>query len=200
MKVSIIYLTSGNSRRFGSNKLLYPFLGKPMYQHLLDKLVRICSRHADWQIIVVSQHKEILRELEKWPLKTIYCPDSVKGISWTIKAGVSAADSSDACAFYVADQPYFTEKTAEEFLSYMERKESNLGCVSFQEDLGNPVWFSRKYFKELKELKGDQGGKKILMKYKHKVETYPVLNALELKDFDYLEEVHGTLEIIDENR
>lgn len=200
MKINIIYLASGNSRRFGSNKLLYSFLGKPMYQHLLEKLVHICNRHPDWQIIVVSQHKEILRQLKKWPLKTVYCPDSVKGISWSIKAGVSEADPSDACVFFVADQPYFTERTAEGFLNFMEQRKGNLGCVSFQDDLGNPVWFSRKYFQQLKELEGDQGGKKVLMKHKNQVEIYHVSDPLELKDFDYLEEVQRTLEIIDKNR
>ena len=35
MRVTILYLAAGNSRRFGENKLLYPLDGKAVYRHLL---------------------------------------------------------------------------------------------------------------------------------------------------------------------
>ena len=43
--IHIIYMAAGNSRRFGSNKLLYELDGKPMYRHLLDHLVEIKDRY-----------------------------------------------------------------------------------------------------------------------------------------------------------
>ena len=39
MKIALIMLAAGNSRRFGSNKLLYEIEGKPMYRHILEKLL-----------------------------------------------------------------------------------------------------------------------------------------------------------------
>ena len=39
MKIALIMLAAGNSRRFGSNKLLYEIEGKPMYRHILEKLM-----------------------------------------------------------------------------------------------------------------------------------------------------------------
>ena len=39
MKIALIMLAAGNSRRFGSNKLLYEIDGKPMYRHILEKLM-----------------------------------------------------------------------------------------------------------------------------------------------------------------
>ena len=38
MKIGIIMLAAGNSRRFGSNKLLYEIQGKPMFCYILDTL------------------------------------------------------------------------------------------------------------------------------------------------------------------
>ena len=43
--IHIIYMAAGNSRRFGSNKLFYELDGKPMYRHLLERLVEIKDRY-----------------------------------------------------------------------------------------------------------------------------------------------------------
>ena len=50
MKIALIYLAAGNSRRFGSNKLFYEIDGKPMYRHLLDRLVRIADRNQEYEM------------------------------------------------------------------------------------------------------------------------------------------------------
>ena len=38
MRIHFILLAAGNSRRFGSNKLLSVLNGKPMYRYLTDRL------------------------------------------------------------------------------------------------------------------------------------------------------------------
>ena len=38
MKIAMIMLAAGNSRRFGANKLLYEIAGIPMYRHVLEQL------------------------------------------------------------------------------------------------------------------------------------------------------------------
>ena len=112
MRVTILYLAAGNSRRFGENKLLYPLDGKAVYRHLLDRLAQIAGRHENWELLVVTQYERILEELaplvKAGRLQTMFSPDSEKGISYTIRAGIEAAEkqNADACACFVADQPY----------------------------------------------------------------------------------------------
>ena len=38
MKYSLIYLAAGNSRRFGKNKLLVEWNGRPLYEYGLNTL------------------------------------------------------------------------------------------------------------------------------------------------------------------
>lgn len=195
MRVTILYLAAGNSRRFGENKLLYPLDGKAMYRHLLDRLVRIARRHENWDLLVVTQHAKILEELapleEEQKLQRVYSPDSEKGISYTIRAGVEAArrQKADACACFVADQPYFKEETAECFLECMETAEAALGCVFCGGESGNPAWFSKPYFSELKALLGDHGGKKVLKQHWEAVVPFRIEVAQELKDLDRKEDL-----------
>ena len=47
--IHIIYMAAGNSRRFGSNKLLYELDGKPMNRHLLD--------HLELKIDIINQNQ-----------------------------------------------------------------------------------------------------------------------------------------------
>lgn len=96
--IHIIYMAAGNSRRFGSNKLFYELDGKPMYRHLLDHLAEIKNRYnkskSDSQTIditVVTRYREILDYCACIPdCHAVISPDSEKGISYTIKAGIMA--------------------------------------------------------------------------------------------------------------
>lgn len=137
--IHIIYMAAGNSRRFGSNKLFYELEGKPMYRHLLDRLIEIKDRYNNLEnirtnkhldsdemdtdtvidtyigtdidlskkaekktkntesssplidITVVTRYREILDYCSSIPdCRAVLSPDSEKGISYTIKAGIMA--------------------------------------------------------------------------------------------------------------
>ena len=78
----------------------------------------------------MTQYERILEELaplvKAGRLQTMFSPDSEKGISYTIRAGIEAAEkqNADACACFVADQPYLKEETAERFLESMEMQKA----------------------------------------------------------------------------
>ena len=201
MKTTLIYLAAGGSRRFGRNKLLHLWEGEPLFAPLLKRLISLVSRHAEWEILVVTRYPELKAEAETlWRrnkekreeaeggFRVINSPDSEKGMSETIKAALRAAPFSEAYAFFVADQPYLKEDTAERFLTEMEKlngKEgTGLGCVCFGERTGNPVWFSGEYRDELLALTGDKGGKEVVKAHRERVCLFPVEEERELWDVD----------------
>ena len=202
MNVQLIYLAAGNSRRFGSNKLFYEIDGRPMYQHLLERLLSICGRHENWRLRVVSQYETLLHQVgELWPevsfMERIYSPDSVKGVSYSVRAGISGSKDAlsagelsakellpDAYAFFVADQPWLSEKTAEEFLMEMEAAKAPLGSVCFEGQPGNPTWFSGEFLPELLALEGDKGGRAVLRRHEVLVRWFEVKEKRELMDLD----------------
>ena len=58
-------LAAGNSRRFGSNKLLHEIEGKPMYLHVLEQLLKVQKQTENCKLAVVTQYPEIKKTAGK---------------------------------------------------------------------------------------------------------------------------------------
>lgn len=113
----------------------------------------------------VSGDKE---DLQEEPVTVRFCSESRLGASWSVKAGMEELTDEEACAFFAADQPFFREESAEGFLMEMEKQKPRTGCVVYEDHPGNPVWFDRSCFEELRQLQGDQGGRKVLKNIRKK--------------------------------
>ena len=129
----VIYMAAGNSRRFGSNKLLYLYEGKPFYWHGLELLLKLKQEMGEkLTVTVVTQYAEILEEVQDIfercgmaGMQAVFCEESRLGASYTIRAGIEAVISQDPASgqpkegqsmmgekdylmFMVADQPHLT--------------------------------------------------------------------------------------------
>ena len=180
--IHIIYMAAGNSRRFGSNKLFYELNGKPMYRHLLDHLIEIKDRYnklkSDSPVIditVVTRYREILDYCSSIPdCHAVLSPDSEKGISYTIKAGIMAVQEQkktgmqDYYMFAVADQPYLKSQSV---IKLIDRVLENTGGKQLAFSLrcgaavGNPCVFHSSLIPQLLSLEGDKGGRSVAKKY-----------------------------------
>lgn len=189
--VGFVLMASGFGKRFGSNKLLYQFNGRPLYRYALsnlheaaDELNKDCAVSA----AVVSQYREILDEAEKLGLAAVYNPESEKGITSSMKLGLKNLPPSEHDVCSVADQPYFRAETMAEFVRKYLESGKTIGCVTDGEVTGNPVIFSRAYLPELLALEGDKGGKRLVTKYPEEVFLYTV-SSEELFDLDIPEDL-----------
>ena len=184
MNKHIIYLAAGNSRRFGENKLLYCFDGKPLYRYGLDMLQEVCKKREDCTLLVISQYEEILRYTEEQGIRSINSPQSKEGMSYTIKAAIKALGDipeEDYLVFVVADQPYLTADTLECLLDRVTADVETLS-LSYRGTPGNPTVFSARLMPELLKLKGDEGGRKVIRN--HACIYVEAAEEKELRDVD----------------
>ena len=65
MKIAMIMLAAGNSRRFGANKLLYEIDGIPMYRHVLEQLddtkKKIENGYSEYSDIAEDNNSDIVQ-------------------------------------------------------------------------------------------------------------------------------------------
>lgn len=197
--IHIIYMAAGNSRRFGSNKLFYELDGKPMYRHLLDRLVGIKNRYNKSKsdsrtidITVVTRYREILDYCACIPdCHAVISPDSEKGISYTIKAGIMAVQEQkktgmqDYYMFAVADQPYLKSQSV---IKLIDRVLKNTGgkrltfSLRCGDAVGNPCVFNSSLIPQLLSLEGDKGGRSVAKK--HDCVYVDIADERELMDID----------------
>ncbi len=164
-----ILLAAGFSRRFGGNKLLTDFHGKPLWRWSLDALLSLQKKHTDLTITVVSQYEEILEEAKRQSCNSVRNPAPEGGISSSLKLGAEAAMSHASkdgyLVFFVADQPYLTPGQIEALFHALEYSGKRLGALSTDGVPGNPVAFGVEYLPELLALEGDKGGKRVFLRH-----------------------------------
>lgn len=210
--IHIIYMAAGNSRRFGSNKLFYELDGKPMYRHLLERLIENKDRYnklkSDSPVIditVVTRYREILDYCSSIPdCHAVLSPDSEKGISYTIKAGIMAvreqkkteknsgslhntAETEDYYMFAVADQPYLKSQSVIKLIDKVLENKGNIRLtfsLRCGDAVGNPCVFHSSLIPQLLSLKGDKGGRSVAKK--HDCVYVDIADELELMDIDTL--------------
>ena len=186
-KIGAVYLAAGNSIRFGSNKLLYPIEGKPMFMHGLSLLTKIVQEGVLDNLVVVTQYQEIMRYAKNQNLFAVLNSDSDKGISTSISLGLSfLSNTTDACLFLVADQPYVSKSSITRLITNWKSESKGIGCLSWKKKMGNPVLFSSHYYPELFSLTGDVGGKKIVKEHMEDVFLCEAMGERELTDLDTL--------------
>lgn len=195
----IFYLAGGDGSRFGENKLLYPLTVdgacKPMYRHALDRVLDIVAGVTTYELYVVTCHSDIysyVKDLEpELPrVHVVDSPDSPKGLSYTIRAGLAAAGATAPGVydtFLVADMPYICESSLADFMREVMDSGRSVGCMAENGCYKNPVMFQAKLEPELWALTGDCGGKSVFLR--HEDEAYVFETAGELADLDRKEDL-----------
>ena len=161
MKLTLILLAAGDSRRFDGNKLLTPFHGKAMYQYIVEEVAKLPDDLFDKKI-VVTQYREIMEDLGKrgyLVVEAAYC-------------------------FAVCDQPYLKADTIEDLIEGWKNSKRGIGCLCNMGEFGNPAIFSEMYREELMTLEGDVGGKRVLRRHIDDLYLHEVDDGLELVDID----------------
>ncbi|WP_297712488.1 nucleotidyltransferase family protein [Clostridium sp.] len=184
MRINLILLAAGNSKRFNGNKLLAIYKDKPIYMYIVEKVLDL---KVD-KIICVTQYEEIKEALLNTNINVVMNDNSSLGISSSIKLGINFDKNADGYMFMVCDQPFISIETLNSIIYNFINGDKGIVCIGYGDNTGNPVIFSKRYINELLLLEGDIGGKRILKRHLNDLNIVNVDNEIELIDIDTQEE------------
>ena len=213
MKYSLIYLAAGNSRRFGKNKLLVEWNGRPLYEYGLNTLKEAVKDRTDSEILLVSQYPNILQAHPE--VVCVYSPKSTEGLSWSIRAGIECVlgreqkrEQQQECRrlpdwqegdhwllFLTADQPLVEKETIQNLLLQADNAErltsgkTRIIRARYAGKEGSPVLFHASLIPELQQLSGDEGGRSVIRAHREEMAFVDAAEEKQMTDVDTVEDL-----------
>lgn len=154
-RLGCVVMASGESRRFGSNKLIVPFAGSTVLEHTLAALpsdlldVRVVTRSPE--VAELAESCRATAVLHDGPLQ-----------SDTVRAGLAAIGDAPACLFVPGDQPLLSRDSARALVLASAQHPEAIVRLAHDGVPGSPVIWPHNCFDALAALEGDVGGSELL--------------------------------------
>ncbi len=185
--IGCVIMASGLGKRFGGNKLMADFHGKPMICRILDATEGIFA-----QRVVVTRSEEVSALCQARGIRVVLHTQPYR--SDTVRLGLEAVAGIDRCMFAAADQPLLRQETVSALALASGNDPDSLWRTVCDGIPGAPVIFPKWAFPELRNLPEGKGGGVVIKKYPERLRTVSVRDMYELKDVDCPEDLSELLE------
>ena len=184
-KIGCVIMASGLGKRFGGNKLMADFRGKPMIQRALDATDGLFAKR-----VIVTRHKSVAALCQEQNLDVVL--HDLPHRNDTVRLGLEALGDLDACMFLPGDQPLLRRETVAKLLrSWAEHPDCMIRPIH-EDTQGSPVLCPAWAFSELKNLPEGKGGGVVIKNHPHDMIPVSISDPFELADADTPE----TLELL----
>ena len=177
-KLGCVVMAAGSARRFGDNKLASQLRGRSL---ILRALEAVPTELLD--TVVVTQYPEVMRLAREFRFAAVHNPHPEEGLSHTIALGLTGLRDCAGVLFLVADQPLLRRESVEQLIQAWREQPERIAALSHGGIRGNPCLFPARFFPELLELRGDQGGSAVIRQHEDQLLLLEVPEA-ELADVD----------------
>ena len=114
----------------------------------------------------------------------VHNPDYLQGMASSLRCGIEALPGESAGVLVLlADMPLVDVACLDRLIDVFEGQSAIIVPV-YQGQRGNPVLWPRRYFDEIRALKGDQGARHLLEQHADAVVTVEMTHDGVLKDID----------------
>jgi len=179
--VYALVLAAGESRRFGGNKLLMVFRGKPLLSHTLDIVLQAMNDGDLSGGVVVARGGDtpLGTVARATGLDVVSSHAAEDGLSRSLQAGLShlEATSARAVLIFVGDQPEVRADVVRTLVQGWSRGSTPILRPRYLDDPdrpGHPVLLDRSAWPLARELRGDTGLGPMLRHYPHLVTVLDV--------------------------
>lgn len=161
-QIAAVILAAGQSRRYGANKLLQEFRGKPLIRHVVEAALASALRPV---IVVTGAESDAVKaSLPHASLELVDNPDFSTGLSSSLKCGLKSVPAHcDGALILLGDMPLISPPLINSLAAMFAPERSRaIGVPTRGGEQGNPVLWGRQFFAELMALEGDRGAKPLI--------------------------------------
>jgi molybdenum cofactor cytidylyltransferase len=186
--ITAVVLAAGAASRFGGGKLLAPVEGRPILQHVLD---RIAAAGIDDVVVVLGAEAANVERAIQWRgERRVRNPDPSRGLSSSLQVGVGALDGGvDAAMIVLGDQPLLPARAIRALLDADADDARPIVVPVYGDNAGrNPVLLGRAAFGLVAAATGDRGLGPLLAGHPELVREIPIRVAGGNPDVDTRED------------
>lgn len=181
MTVGVVLLAAGFSRRFGDDKrqqMISP--GVSLLEHAVARALasglplRVSLREDDHALAAILRQRGV---------EVLSCSRAAEGMGATLAESVAALPPTwEAVLVALADMPDVQVDTYRALAR--EASPAHILVPEHAGQAGHPVAFGARFYRELRELAGDAGGRGVMASNSAAVRRLPVSDAGILRDID----------------
>lgn len=180
-KIAAVLMASGRAKRFGANKLLAEYHGRPLFETVLDNL----PAERFFRTLVVTRYAEIAVAAAERRFSVVENISERDDTAETIRLGVEALPPGmDGCLFLVCDQPRLRAATVAALCEAFCETPEKIVAPICDGKRGNPVIFPKTLFSELAGLPPEKAGGAVIKAHPELLRTISFPDAAEFDDVD----------------
>lgn len=168
-KVASLILAAGASTRMGQAKQLLPYNNTTLLNHIVEQLK---LGNVERTFIVLGAYADEIAEKSGLdPSDYFVFNDWENGMGSSLAfacSRITEESDFDALLITLADLPFVRSVDYEKLIQHFNT-ENDIVASEADDYVGVPAVFGKRYFEELKKLKGETGAKSIINKHREQV-------------------------------
>ena len=184
-RIAAVVLAAGRSTRMGAiNKMIAEIGGKPLVRIAVEQA--LASRAKPVIVVTGHEREQVEAALAGLPVRFVQNPDYADGLGTSLKAGIAAVPpEADGAVVCLGDMPQVDAKLIDKLIATFDPERGALVVVpTIDGRRGNPVVWSRRFFRDLTAISGDLGARHLIGSYAEAVVEVPVAGEAALTDVD----------------
>ena len=176
-----ILLAAGQSRRFGTDKLLHPLAdGTPLALAAARQLQAALPHSV---AVVADTQGELAGHLARLGLQVVANPRATEGMGTSIACGVAASRTAGGWVIALADMPWVPPAVIRAVANALVQG-ADIAAPACRGRRGHPVGFAARHGAALQQLRGDAGARGLIAAHRASLQLIDTAEQGVLLDVD----------------
>ena len=173
--IELLIMAAGASRRLGQPKQLVNYKGNSLIRRITKEAIK--ADIGNVTVVIGANNDAVKSEIQDLNAEIFLNNEWEEGLGASIRNGLSHVlkknPVTQAILLMMVDQPFVESEHLQKLANAYDPTRPMIVASAYSSTFGVPVLFDKTYFKEILQLKGDEGGKKVFVKYIRQIVEIP---------------------------